>query len=529
MKSWFFILCFVLINAFPIGAQPGGEGGIQLHGIYNKAYERINPNDPSFQISAFVLDTIGQQATILCEIPAVNYRMRYIGIKPPTLHYSYYLPPIEIKNARFVLLYHGDTMLLDIAGIMSANPIGFSDFLDSLSFMPGYFSLNRNKVINNEFSDEYSPHVNYQGLTSNSLEALKAAGIAVGPKPLKHYSISPAQLHTNFYLMEAYLMYQHKMDSLAELSILKAETLGIKAEDSIRYCELKTISSNLKAEYELALTHWDCFIAQQNKLEETTVRQRMHLLKKRIGLLEKLNRKSELLASYDAILLLCEQQEDSAYYLGERFAYQRKTWGSSKNLLNEINNALSSIPSKHLTGQPYESSPWSAVFYQKGWVLWDLNMKDSAELNWWIAFRFKYEANPESWNASIDSLLASHTNRSRLYAIRAMSKHISRACKYKQRDSSCSYDLIADFQRAIDLGCSDLPTHYYQAEILHKHGQNDAALRALKFAEEHNPEDPLVYRLRLRIRKAKGENPYHDRDPDMVKFKKYMALWQFPN
>lgn len=146
------LVFLVLIFKFPVVAQPGGGGGIEIGGYYDQYGKPIH-NDPLLEVRIFRLKEISISSEMWETFKSNLFTLRNDNHRGTNC---------DDDNQRLMIVYKNDTMVLDVIGIIGENGAGIVHRLDRIVFMPGYHryfqsEIRIHKMHQNPIEDEMSP------------------------------------------------------------------------------------------------------------------------------------------------------------------------------------------------------------------------------------------------------------------------------------------------------------------------------------------------------------------------------------
>lgn len=134
----------MLLFATQIFAQPGGGGGLEIGGLYNKNLEAIDlRTDTALKIRTFILS--GER--VIEE--AFPYKRRHVYGVADDIQIMMFNSPMGLgypgqgNTHRMYILYKDDTMIVNFIEIMAPNGAGNRDHMDSLVIQKGSFEYCR--------------------------------------------------------------------------------------------------------------------------------------------------------------------------------------------------------------------------------------------------------------------------------------------------------------------------------------------------------------------------------------------------
>jgi hypothetical protein len=177
----FFILSFVNKTY----SQPGG-GGLQIFFIHDRNGVLIDKKDTALKVRRFILSGKKQQYITEREFIPTAMDLDPYGIANMDKTHIF-LPPYarkkngktRIPNQGLELIYKEDTMRIDFIGVIGENGSGYSDRVERIGMMTGYFQYHRKLLPSPDTSLGFRVYIQAQlhhGLDYNNLHILKTLG-----------------------------------------------------------------------------------------------------------------------------------------------------------------------------------------------------------------------------------------------------------------------------------------------------------------------------------------------------------------
>ena len=491
------LLFFITIS---LQAQPGGGGGLTIHNIYNSKGIKIS-DDPTFKARAFVLSDSSENPSILEESYDIEEKFNsfhWIRLKPQRL-----IP--KGNNARLLLEYKGDTMVVDFFGIMQSNGMGLEEGLNSLIFNPGYFHF--------ELRKGRKKH-----------EAInKEAIIYKGPADLSF--LLEKNLPISYHLRKS----QHLLYNKQPLSAL----------EEVRKASIKNTTRShggiLQRQYEIykELEQYDKSIDAISKLikgqipvtnDDTYRRSLVDDYLNRINLFNITGQPRKALKDYTEIIRIYPIRVDVSYYVTQRAALKIEDLSDYEGAIKDLKSILDTITIDN-SGYLMNNPSLSDEYFLLGLAEYKRNNLQLAFKYWCKNGEFGKSGKADHF----DSLIVKHPGAAELYLARAMDLYYERKANNSETQNVVLEKALQDLQSAEKFGLSDFRINLSRAGILNRQKKYDRALAEIAKAIEKNPTDPRMYwhRSLIKSNQNSGKRIYSDQDPDMIKYNELKKSWVF--
>ena len=518
----YFLLLFLgLLAVCPLRAQPGGGGGLHIRGVYAVAAGRLVPIDSAaLRVRVFLLDSTRD-----------TYRARITEELRPS-DFRYLRSP---RPQRLYLIYHADTMLLDVAGMMLENPVGYRSRLDSLVVLPGHFSYtfpSWNRRFGHQSDPPISPEkssssdARSQTLTPSALPHLLAQQLLTYRRRLSFDFLTPSQLPAGYYAdLASRWLSQHQPDS-ALAALAQAQARLPAAAHSSLYTAQATAYQQLR-NYPRAIDLLSRVIAAlrgRTVAPGTYPYELITTYRRRRQLYLLTNQPSQALADYDAASALASgNAQDAAisraFFLAESL-HQPAEYAHAARLLRtrlpplQANEwACESTHDLH-----YRQYELSLTYFQLAQAEYGLHQYPAA-FRYWAQAMAAGQAHhyAREYVAHFDSLLVRWPAQPQLLLGRALASLSEDSGWQPAERAAAPLSALRDLDQAAQHGLSGFELNFYRYLALRWLGRWAEARRQLDLAISQKPAASELYLARFEVRYKLNEARYDDpADPDQL-------------
>ena len=517
----YFLLMLLGLLAGPLRAQPGGGGGLQIRGVYAVAAGRLVPIDSAaLRVRVFLLDSTRD-----------TYHARITQeLRPPDFRYLH-----SPRPQRLYLIYHADTMLLDVAGMMRPNPVGYCSHLDSLVVLPGHFSYHF-PGWNQRFGHQPDPPASQnkssvsdtrsQTFTPSALPYLLAQHLLTYRRRLSFSFLTPSQLPAGYYAdLASRWLGQHQPDSAlaalarAQSRLPAAAHLSLYTAQATAYQQLHNYprAIDLLSQVITALRSQAAAPGTYPYGLITAYRQRRQLY-----LLT--HQPSQALADYDAASALApgKAQDEAisrAFFLAEslhqpaEFAHAARLLRTRLPALQANEWACESTHDLH-----YRQYELSLTYFQLAQAEYGQHQYPAAFRYWAQSMAAGQAHNyAREYVAHFDSLLVRWPAQPQLLLGRALASLSEDSGRQPAQRDVAPLNALHDLDQAAQHGLSGFELNFYRYLALRRLGRWAEARQQLDLAISQKPGASELYLARFEVRYKLNEARYDDpADPDQL-------------
>lgn len=548
------LLCTIAANRAL--SQPGGGGGFLINGLYDANLKRIDFGDSTLSIRLFTLvdstlyssierelyiRDLGSSGSYYSETSSStsfgadtkNDEARHkIFRLPPDKYRRVTWVPVNYSNQRLVLIYRGDTMVVDVAGVLGENGGGYIDFIDSLVFRGGYLWLNRRPSYDEErYSDAESLFASFNhGVTPQSFQQYSSLEWCVYrntiPPVIKDSDVLPA----TYYLSRGEHRLRKELYVEAIADLWRAIKGGIPSVDSAEAFVLLCDAYVGINDYENAIKSISDLIAieyVQRRVDYNGETENLiSLYRIRIDLYTKTGRYRDAIQDFASIISLSNWK---IYPRIERAQYIQQYLQNCQWASDEFGDILSWLLADKSEYYYEKSRSYSDICRSLAKTKLCIGNYDHAVdllLNAATVQRSSYVDN--ALFDLTDSLTKMDPKNPRLLLARAI-LYVNMMLRFKyssEKERSYMIRADSDLKAAQRLGMEDYRINKHRAMVLLNGWKYDQALEQVNLAIEKNSADPQLFSLRYQIRqKIDQAEPKDKSDPDVIEAQLKMKTW----
>ncbi len=509
----FFLLFFSLHH---LCAQPGGGGGLMIKNLYDNYLNAIDLKSPGLKIRNFVLNGNSVREEL--------YDFRPLHLEPSK--WNYY-SGIEQPNSdqRLLIQFNGQTMIVDLINIMQENGMGIRDYMDSLVFSRGHFTVITNHH-NNERTDKWQTlsAILNNGITPFTRTALEEPGWIKSGNEVNLQFLYENNLSSHFILKRGVNDFRKGKYNNAITDIERALQIGLQAVEKEE--ALATLSSCYSKVYEYykALQLINEIIQSRTVFDNYRL---MNYYKARIDIYTAMKNYDLALSDYDYIIT--NTIEHQLAFIAEKAEYKKKYLSDCFSSIQDFERTVNDIPSNHLSDRPGGWSEYAETFFAYASLLYSCGYKNDAYDSWLKAMEFGYGQTSADYAVlHFDSIIRLNPYEPRLYLSRAIA-YYKRApyLGWGDQTKEVLYNSVLDIDKAESLGMGDFRINLYRAQSLNLLKMNDDALADINIAIKKNKDDPRAYSVRYRILTDLGKTVWGQDHPDLIKYRELSEKWNF--
>jgi tetratricopeptide (TPR) repeat protein len=476
-------------------SQPGGGGGLSINHIYDQNLQEIDiTKNKDFLVRKFEM----KSDTVILNEQIIGFvDEKHIYINPSN-------SPFNNGNLfRMAIVYLGDTMMIDFINIQGSNGAGHQDGMDSLVFMPGHYSFNRDPKKFWGYNFDAAEKALFNGFTKTSIEVLVPFGIIDTVKLDNHKYIKDVERVTSFQMNKAqqYLKFSQWEKMLIPLN--KARENGfVNKSQREEYYKLRTWYYRQFKQLDTAIFYLDSLI----QISKGSVNYQYRAM-----LLEGEGRYDEALSDYNNYVKTHYDQVKAHADRGKFYMNHLKDYNRA---LVDYNVAISEVESyiKKNTKRIKHSN----LYHERGKIYYQLNQKDKAYKDW-ITLTHKWRDRMDK--TLLDSLIFENQKEPELYFLRA----VNTAVKSNQVEKEELWSAIKDLQECYKLKYINHLVYYYQAQIYMALEAYQSANQYVSMAINLKPDYAMSYLLKFQIKYKQDWTIDNNKDLDFIKYRELIG------
>ncbi len=450
----------------------------------------------------------------------------------PADEYRYRLStPVAFPYQRMVILYKGDTMILDCIGVPEQNPAQYTQYFDSLVFRKGYSRVMANQYLagRRKLYTETEWSLFCSGPTPHTIAMLAGFDCVRYMKMPDASLMRTDNFAATYYLRRGErLLYRQQPDS-ALPDILRAVGMGLKnperAEAFLMLCDA----------YE-RMGKYDTAIATITELIDSNGQDR-NLLEicytMRISLFAAIGKFDDALADHDTLISMAAGKGPPIFQevgILQKARFKIETMSDCSGAVTDLLRVVENIPPTHLADRPEGQSDYAAFFFALGSAYHCEQDYPSAFRYWLKAMEFGMGNNNLPYLVRyFDSLIVLHPHVPELFLSRALAYSAKAFMSGRgKRTKGLLNNALDDFERAEDAGMKDFRINLFRARALLLLKKYKEALKQIDKGIAKNAEDPRLFAIRYAIRwELKLAKPGDHTDPDFVEYNRLRLSWDF--
>lgn len=510
-------------------SQPGGGGGLVIQKFYlpDTLGAQIQMGKYTLDPQVFILDDSSQivYRDHQHDQPFFKIPIHHLPVIQLDPSYKNHLTNrnVHTDNQRLALFHAGDTMILDFINITGPNPAGNFLFFDSLTFIPGYFRFDFERLYDDEFAQEVWLLLSH-GITPHSIRKLGMPLLSISTPESYLPKLFPTPAPASYLLSEAKHAFSTDQITLGQSILSEASELINTREDYIELLDLQIRIALKNGKDSIALR-------QSNRL--CTLFPSIPFFYQKIALEKQLGLQNEVLQSYDKLISITTGS-NQIEAVEKKSAYLLDTMKLPEAIIELIRPALDSIPQKYLADQFIKASEYDRLHFYYGRALWEQGYPTQAIDQWMIAakYGFHYETQQEKLELIrfFDSLDSSQNLELKLVKVSIASKIASYGYGTQNgwnEDELTS--ILKDLSYLEERNFSLEQVLYLKALTYFRQANYELSLSTVDRIIEPGTTDQDVYYLRYRINQKLGLaiNPYQQ-DPDIIRSRELQSMWVYP-
>lgn len=518
MKQYLFLFfAFVIAN---LSAQPGGGGGLYIKNVFDADYRKLNDGKTlidDLEIRTFLME--GNSVLVERFESRIQGRAFRSGFSISMPHPSFYeRNSSNSSNQRLLMIYKGDTMLIDFVNIEGENGMGNVDHMDSLFFRKGCFKYDRGIIKQNKSTTdlELKKLIGYKsrGFTPSLFPILKEAEIIREIQRFDFSFLSEEKLPAKFFKERARYFFEIKdsIQAKENLQIVVKKTITRKDCDSklllvdtyILLNEIKCAIDVLNDAMNCKRDYWDQYSNEYN------FRLRAELYTK-IGDYEKAQK------DYNRLQLAAENPLAANI---ERAIFKIRYMNDAKSAVLDLKNVIDTISEEHFKSRLHGWSEFSETYYYLGYAYYKNKDYDLSFKTFLKAMQLSFGNNNGSDQAiaNFDSLIIQFPKNPELYLSRAIAYYQKGPYQGWGEETKKSFEqALKDIDMAEKNGMKDIRINYQRSWIMSQAKKHKEALAEAEIAISKDKNDPRGYAAKYEARRGLGLVAWGNREDEDFK------------